>query len=182
MSDLQLPAGVSQSREQVQFDAGLGAQVVLQMLSVLLHGRQCGQQHVCLFLHAAVLPQSLRPKEHINSENRRKPWRTWSHRLWWPRLGEVSALVSYGCFFFFKFIIQSSFHVCVVRWGKNLYYFFYFTEETNALHVKKSFLHPFILKNDLDFERKKKEKINNQWWFWLKIWRLHLHASWTVHH
>lgn len=82
MSDLQLPAGVSQSREQVQFDAGLGAQVVLQMLSVLLHGRQRGQQHVRLFLHAAVLPQSLRPKEHINSENRRKPWRTWSHRLW----------------------------------------------------------------------------------------------------
>lgn len=62
LSDLQLPAGVSQSREQVQFDAGLGAQVVLQMLSFLLHGRQSGQQHVRLFLHTAVLSKSLSPK------------------------------------------------------------------------------------------------------------------------
>lgn len=62
LSDLQLSAGVSQGGEQVQFDASLGAQVVLQMLSLLLHGRQSGQQHVCLFLHTAVLSQSLSPR------------------------------------------------------------------------------------------------------------------------
>lgn len=59
LSDLQLSTGVSQCREQVQFDAGLSAQVVLQMLSFLLHGWQSGQQHVCLFLHTAVLSKSL---------------------------------------------------------------------------------------------------------------------------
>lgn len=64
LSNLQLPACVSQSGEQVQFDASLGAQVVLQMLSLLLHGRQSGQQHVCLFLHTAVLSQSLSAETH----------------------------------------------------------------------------------------------------------------------
>lgn len=59
MSDLQLSAGVSQRREEVQLDPGLGAQVVLQVLSLLLHGRQGGEQHVRLFLHATVLSQSL---------------------------------------------------------------------------------------------------------------------------
>lgn len=63
LSDFQLPACISQSGEQVQLDAGLCAQVVLQVLSLLLHGGQRGQQHVRLLLHAAVLPQSLSAKK-----------------------------------------------------------------------------------------------------------------------
>lgn len=35
---LQLPLGIPQCREQVQFDPGLSAQAVLQVLGLLLHG------------------------------------------------------------------------------------------------------------------------------------------------
>lgn len=87
LSDFQLSAGVSQSREQVQLDASLSAQIALQMLSFLLHGWQSGQQHVRLFLHAVVLSQSLSPKNTLNSKNVCKT----SVRL--PPEG-VSALVS----------------------------------------------------------------------------------------
>lgn len=63
LSDFQLSASVSQSREEVKLDPSLSAQVVLQMLSFLLHGWQSGQQHFCLFFHTAVLPQSLSPND-----------------------------------------------------------------------------------------------------------------------
>lgn len=69
LSDFQLSACVSQSGEQVQFDASLGTQIALQMLSLLLHGGQSGQQHVRVFLHAVVLPQSLCPENTSDSEN-----------------------------------------------------------------------------------------------------------------
>lgn len=62
MSDLQLPARVPQGGEEVQLDARLGAQVALQVLGLVLHGGQSGQQQVRVLLHAAVLPQSL-PRE-----------------------------------------------------------------------------------------------------------------------
>lgn len=35
---LQLPLGIPQSGEQVQFDPGLSTQAVLQVLGLLLHG------------------------------------------------------------------------------------------------------------------------------------------------
>lgn len=59
MSDLQLPSRVPQSGEQVQLDAGLSAQVALQVLSFILHRRQGGQQQLRVLLHAAVRPQGL---------------------------------------------------------------------------------------------------------------------------
>lgn len=59
LSDLQLPACVPQSGEEVQFDAGLSAQVALQVLGFILHHRQGGEQQLRVLLHAAVRPQSL---------------------------------------------------------------------------------------------------------------------------
>lgn len=63
LRDLQLPARVPQGGEEVQLDARLGAQVALQVLGLLLHSGQSGQQQVRVLLHAAVLPQSLQQGE-----------------------------------------------------------------------------------------------------------------------
>lgn len=49
MRDFQLPLGVAQRGEQVQFDPGLRAQAVLEVLGLVLHGRQRRHQHLCVF-------------------------------------------------------------------------------------------------------------------------------------
>lgn len=59
LCDLQLPLGVTQSGEQVQLDPGLSAQAVLQVLSLLLHGRQRRHQDLRVLLVLLVLPQLL---------------------------------------------------------------------------------------------------------------------------
>lgn len=59
LRDLQLPLGVAQSREEVQLDPGLGAQAVLQVLGLILHGRQGRHQHLRLLLVLLVFAQLL---------------------------------------------------------------------------------------------------------------------------
>ena len=68
LCDLQLAPGVPQGGEQVQFDARLGAQVVLQMLSFVLQCRESGQHGGRVALHTAVLLQSL-PKHKQTKDN-----------------------------------------------------------------------------------------------------------------
>lgn len=103
LSDLQLSACVSQRGKQVQFDASLGAQIALQMLSLLLHGGQSGQQHVRVFLHAVVLPQSLSPENTSDSENQRETLRRINIRgrkvHWFPEhLCVITFIKSTSCF------------------------------------------------------------------------------------
>lgn len=105
LSDLQLSACVSQSGEQVQFDASLGAQIALQMLSLLLHGGQSGQQHVRVFLHAVVLPQSLSPENTSDSENQCETLcrvNTRGHKVhWFPEHLCIVTFISPGCVFLY---------------------------------------------------------------------------------
>lgn len=109
LRDLQLPACVSESWEQVQLDASLGAQIALQMLSLLLHGWQGGQQHVRLFLHALVLSQSLGPhntSEHAET-SAQLPHDRLSHRFGFPSVLDIFFL----CFLYLHAHLFKCFHL-----------------------------------------------------------------------
>lgn len=60
LCDLQLAFGVSEGGEEVQFDSGLCTQAVLQVLSLILHGRQRGHQHLGVLLVLFIFMQLLK--------------------------------------------------------------------------------------------------------------------------